>query len=117
MQVYDAIARKPATAPQRTGGGTGPRGGSLAGRWGYAAVPCSERDPEVAWLLDTVDPLLNALRRSMTLADVLLVRAKHERPLTPGEEREARHEIATTREAIEHMEAMLMLRRQGLRPM
>jgi hypothetical protein len=38
----------------------------------------SERDPEVASLLDTVDALLEALRRSMTLAEVLLVEAKHE---------------------------------------
>ena len=37
--------------------------------------------------------------------------------LTEAEANDARHEIETTREAVESLEAMLTLQRQQLRPM
>jgi hypothetical protein len=70
-------------------------------------------DPEVAALVDTCHALLEGMRRLALLTERLAARAS----LSPDDAREARQEIKTTRQSIEQIDAMLMLRRQDLRPM
>jgi hypothetical protein len=53
------------------------------------------------------------MRRLALLTERLAARAS----LSPDEARDAHHEIETTRQGIERLDAMLTLRRQDLRPM
>jgi hypothetical protein len=74
-------------------------------------------DPELVSLLNGYTELVEAMRRLATLAEVLLHRASTATPLTSEEAAQARHQIDVARDGIEHIDAMLTLRRQQLRPM
>jgi hypothetical protein len=82
---------------------------------GLAPRHPSSDDSEVAALLDTITELLDGMRRLRDLADRLMVRATDR--LTAEELRDARRELEVTQAGIEKLEAMLLLRRQRLRPM
>jgi hypothetical protein len=93
---------------------------SFARRYGrshaaYARCMGVPDDAEVAALLDTVKELLNGMRRLSDLSDRLITRAGDR--LTRDEAQDARRELETSRAGIEKLEAMLLLRRQRLRPM
>jgi hypothetical protein len=74
-------------------------------------------DPEVANLLDTTSHLVEALRRLHTVTECLLDAAMSTQPLTAEHVAAARSELDAARTGIEKIDAMLALRRQGLRPM
>jgi hypothetical protein len=58
----------------------------------------------------------SALRPASAAAALIIARAARA-SLSADEARDARREIETTRQSIEQIDAMLMLRRQDLRPM
>ena len=72
-------------------------------------------DREVTELLAAIAALLETIRRLSGLTDSVLTKCEA-RPLTPTELSDARHELETARVAVEKLEAMVTLRRQGLRP-
>jgi hypothetical protein len=81
-------------------------------RWGRLRLWLRPMIPEVSSLLAAISELLEALRRSVLLAERLAARAS----LTADEARDVCHEIETARQGIERLDAML-LRRQDLREM
>jgi hypothetical protein len=70
-------------------------------------------DPELAQWLESYRELLDAMRRLTTLIERLAARAS----LSADEARDVRHELETTRTPVEHLDAVLTLRKQRLRPM
>ena len=78
---------------------------------GYARRAMAD-DPELTAMLDALSELLEAMRRLSLLAERLAARAS----LNPDETRDVQHEIETTRNGVDKIDAMLTLRRQHLRP-
>ena len=68
-------------------------------------------------MLDGYGQLLEAMRRLLTLAERVLERGEQGQPLSAREAADAHEEIATTSAGIEQLDAMLTVRRQGLRVM